>query len=116
MLTIEVSSVVFAPSTTASGPAAATASSSANGANGNPSTSSTGASEPTAALHIAGRVSQEARDVKMGAFHTLDIEANRDIRIIKPLWDSISLGRVEEACVEGRGAELGAIVCGEGEL
>lgn len=52
--------------------------------------------------------------MKMGAFHTLDIEAHRDIRIIKPHWDSVSLGRVEEACVEGRGAEVGAIVCGEG--
>lgn len=112
MLTLEVNNVVFSPSTAPSGYAAA--SSSANGANGNNSISSGGAPEATAALHIAGRVSQEARDVKMGAFHTLDIEANRDIRIIKLSWDSISLARVDEACVEGRGAEVGAIVCGEG--
>jgi len=33
---------------------------------------------------------------------------------LKDEWDSISLGRVAESCVEGRGAEVGAIVCGEG--
>jgi len=44
----------------------------------------------------------------------LDIEPHRDIRIIKDSWDSISLDRVRESCVEGRGAEVGAIVCGEG--
>lgn len=113
MLTIEVTNVVFSPSTTASGSAGSSMSTS--GANGAASSSS-GGQETTAALHIAGRVSEEARDVKMGAFHTLDIEANRDIRIIKALWDSISLSRIEEACVEGRGAEVGAIVCGEGKF
>jgi protein pelota len=113
MLTLEVTSVVFSPSMTASGSAGSSMSTS--GANGAASSSS-GGQETTAALHIAGRVSEEARDVKMGAFHTLDIEANRDVRIIKALWDSISLSRIEEACVEGRGAEVGAIVCGEGKF
>ena len=51
----------------------------------------------------------------MGAFHTLDIEANRDVRIEKEDgWDSIALARVEESCVPGRGAEVAAVVCGEG--
>jgi protein pelota len=61
-------------------------------------------------------VSQQTKDVKLGAHHTLDIEANRDVRIIKILWDSVALGRVEDACIEGRDAEIGAIVCGEGWL
>lgn len=51
----------------------------------------------------------------MGAFHTLDIEPFRDLRIEKADgWDSIALSRVEESCVPGRGAEVGAVVCGEG--
>jgi len=56
----------------------------------------------------------------MGAFHTLDIEANRDVRIEKFLahtpytWDSVSLSRLEECTIPGKGAEVGAIVCGEG--
>lgn len=67
-----------------------------------------------ATLHITGRVTEENQHVRLGAFHTLDIEPNRDIKIIKEEWDSISLARVDEACAEGRGAEVGAIVCGEG--
>ena len=51
----------------------------------------------------------------MNAFHTLDIEVGRDVRIEKDEWDSIALATVEESCVPGRGAEVGAIVCGEGQ-
>ena len=57
----------------------------------------------------------ENAHVKMSAFHTLDIEVGRDIRIEKDEWDSIALATVEESCVPGRGAEVGAIVCGEGQ-
>jgi protein pelota len=71
--------------------------------------------EPTASLQITGRVVEENDHVKMGAFHTLDIEANRDVRIEKVEWDSISLERIEEASQPGRGAEVGAVVCGEGQ-
>jgi protein pelota len=89
-----------------------------------PVTPTTGASdssaptpvEATASLQITGRVVEENDYVKMGAFHTLDIEANRDVRIEKLEWDSISLERIAEASLPGRGAEVGAIVCGEGDV
>ena len=43
--------------------------------------------------------------------------ANRDFRLTKATgWDSVALERVEESTKEGRGAEVGAVVCGEGEL
>lgn len=42
--------------------------------------------------------------------------ANRDFDLWKKDgWDSVSIGRIEEATVEGRGAEVGAVVCGEGQ-
>jgi protein pelota len=66
-------------------------------------------------LQVTGNISEENHYVKLGAFHTLDLEMNRDVKIIKEMWDAIALQRVEGACVEGRGAEVGAIVCGEGE-
>ncbi|GJJ07476.1 hypothetical protein Clacol_001678 [Clathrus columnatus] len=97
-LTLEVTRITFSPS----------ASTSSTGPSGNPG------SEATSMLQILGRVASENPHVKMGAYHTLDIEINRDIRIIKQEWDSITLERIDEACVEGRGAEIGAIVCGEG--
>lgn len=65
-------------------------------------------------MQVSGRVVVENAHVKLGAFHTLDIEANRDVRIEKAEWDSIALERIRDACVPGRGAEVGAIVCGEG--
>ncbi|KIL68082.1 hypothetical protein M378DRAFT_158593 [Amanita muscaria Koide BX008] len=68
-----------------------------------------------ASLSISGRVTSENPHVKLGSFHTLDVEANRDIRIEKiDGWDSVALSRVEEAILPGRGAEVGAVVCGEG--
>lgn len=100
-LTLQVTRVEFTP------PVAPT-----SGA-GDPASSSAPV-EPTASLQITGRVAEENEHVKMGAFHTLDIEANRDVRIEKLEWDSISLERIEEASQPGRGAEVGAVVCGEG--
>ncbi|EPQ59481.1 hypothetical protein GLOTRDRAFT_70959 [Gloeophyllum trabeum ATCC 11539] len=100
-LTLEVVRVEFTPAIT---------SSTADTTNPNSTTSA----DVTASIQISGRVTAENQHVKMGAFHTLDIEVNRDIRIIKDEWDSIALNRVEEACVPGRGAEVAAVVCGEG--
>ena len=41
--------------------------------------------------------------------------ANRDFRLSKASgWDSVALERVEESVKPGRGAEVGAVVCGEG--
>ncbi|KAF8517804.1 eRF1 domain 1-domain-containing protein [Gautieria morchelliformis] len=79
-----------------------------------PTPGSSSASQGSAMMQITGRVVVENQHVKMGSFHTLDIETHRDVKIFKENWDSIALERVTEACVEGRGAEVGAIVCGEG--
>lgn len=77
--------------------------------------SSGSAGAATAALHISGPVTVENQHVKLGAYHTLDIEAHRDIRIEKENgWDSVAISRVEESILPGRGAEVGAVVCGEG--
>ncbi|EMD40788.1 hypothetical protein CERSUDRAFT_111372 [Gelatoporia subvermispora B] len=101
-LSLQVTRTTWSPSTSSSSdPSAA----------GAPS-----GSTQSAALLVTGRVAAENNAVKLGAFHTLDLEANRDVRIEKEEggWDSIALGRVEESCAPGRGAEVGAVVCGEG--
>ncbi|KDQ64615.1 hypothetical protein JAAARDRAFT_201928 [Jaapia argillacea MUCL 33604] len=111
-LTLQVSRIDFSPSSSsqsASAPTSAPASTSTD-----PTSSSTTSANVTASLQISGRVTSENPHVKMGAYHTLDIEVNRDVRIIKDEWDSIALARVEESCVPGRGAEVAAVVCGEG--
>ena len=90
-------------------PAVSSSNNTATGGSENGASSSQGAS-----LSISGQVTEENPFVKMGAFHTLDLEVNRDVRIVKAEWDSVALSRAQEACEEGRGAEVGAIVCGEG--
>ncbi|KAL0573012.1 DNA photolyase phr1 [Marasmius crinis-equi] len=87
----------------------------ANQSAGSSAEAGSSANTSTASLQISGRVVSENPFVKLGAFHTLDIEPNRDVRIEKADgWDSIALSRVEESIVPGRGAEVGAVVCGEG--
>ncbi|GAA6007075.1 hypothetical protein JCM11491_001498 [Sporobolomyces phaffii] len=70
----------------------------------------------TSTLHISGRVTSENPHVKKGAFHTLDLEVGRDFTIIKGIgsWDSVARERIKEMTEPGRGADVGAIVCGEG--
>lgn len=106
-LTLQVGRVDFSSS---AAPAAAASESAP------PDQSGSSAPPPTsAALHISGRVTSENPHVKLGAFHTLDVEANRDVRIEKADgWDSVARSRVEEAIIPGKGAEVGAVVCGEG--
>ncbi|KAF8205110.1 eRF1 domain 1-domain-containing protein, partial [Pholiota molesta] len=101
-LTLQVKKVVFAP--------AGTPANQEGGSGGDQDDPA-----QSAVLHIVGPVTSENPHVKLGAYHTLDIEAFRDVRIEKEEgWDSIALGRVEEATVPGRGAEVAAVVCGEG--
>ena len=34
----------------------------------------------------------------MGAYHTIDLELNRDFTLTKTCWDIMSLERIEDAC------------------
>lgn len=118
MLTIQVKKIVFAAAGSNDDEALAAGetplpSSSAAAAGGvAPGASSGGGST----LHISGPVCSESQYVKMGAFHTLDLEVGRDFTLIKREggWDSIGVDRVKEATEVGGGAEVGAIVCGDG--
>ena len=105
-LTIQVKKVVFS---------AVAGEDDANENDAQPSTSAAaGAGGST--LHISGPVSSESQHVKLGAYHTLDLEAGRDFTLIKAEggWDSIGTDRVHEATQEAGGAEVAAIICGEG--
>ncbi|GIX99495.1 protein pelota [Caerostris extrusa] len=42
-------------------------------------------------LRVKGRNIQENQYVKMGAYHTLDLELNRKFTLSKACWDSIAL-------------------------
>ncbi|KAI8988204.1 protein pelota [Mycotypha africana] len=65
-------------------------------------------------LRINGKVSSENPHVKMGSYHTIDLEMNRNFTLFKPEWDIIALERIEDACDITKQAEVTAIVCQEG--
>ena len=46
---------------------------------------------------VKGRNVQESQYVKMGGYHTLDLEPNKKFTLYKNEWDSISIERVENA-------------------
>lgn len=49
-------------------------------------------------IHVKGRNVCENQYVKMGAYHTLDLEVNRSFTLHKALWDTVSIQRINDAC------------------
>ncbi|KAG1689325.1 Protein pelota [Nymphon striatum] len=65
-------------------------------------------------LSVKGRNVVENQHVKLGAYHTLDLELNRKFTLVKKHWDSIHLDRIDMACNPAQSADLAAIVMHEG--
>ncbi|XP_042913446.2 protein pelota homolog, partial [Parasteatoda tepidariorum] len=65
-------------------------------------------------LRVKGRNIQENQFVKMGAYHTIDLELNRKFTLAKSCWDSVALERIEMACDPAQHADLAAVVMQEG--
>ena len=66
------------------------------------------------ALHVKGRNIQENQYVKMGAYHTLDLEPNRKFVLAKQCWDTVHLDRINTACDPTQNADVAAVVMQEG--
>lgn len=65
-------------------------------------------------LRVAGRNVEENKYIRLGAFHTVDIELNRKFTIGKHEWDIIHLERLDDACDVSKRAEIAAVVMEEG--
>lgn len=65
-------------------------------------------------LHLKGRNVAENQYVKMGAYHTLDLEQNRKFTVTKHEWDSVAMERMEMACDATQRADVAAVVMHEG--
>jgi len=65
-------------------------------------------------LRLKGRNIAENQYVKMGAYHTLDLEVNRKFTLTKSEWDSVALERVDTACDPTQHADVAAVVMQEG--
>uniref|UniRef100_A0A7E4W6C3 Protein pelota homolog n=1 Tax=Panagrellus redivivus TaxID=6233 RepID=A0A7E4W6C3_PANRE len=66
------------------------------------------------ALHVKGRNVLENEHVRLGAYHTIDIELHRAFYLKKVCWDSIDMQRLEEASDPSKSAEVAAVVMHEG--
>ncbi|XP_065200804.1 protein pelota [Planococcus citri] len=65
-------------------------------------------------LRLKGRNIEENQYVKLGAYHTLDLELNRKFTLTKDEWDSVALERIETACDPTKSADAAAITMQEG--
>lgn len=65
-------------------------------------------------LRLKGRNIEENQYVKMGAYHTIDLELNRKFTLRKQEWDSVSLERIDTACDPAKSADVAAVVMQEG--
>ena len=71
--------------------------------------------DPAAAtLRLKGVTRSESAHVKLGASHTLSVELNRDVTLLKDEWDSVSLQRVKQSADPATTADAAAIVMDEG--
>ncbi|KAE9420194.1 hypothetical protein Angca_005615, partial [Angiostrongylus cantonensis] len=71
--------------------------------------------EPGAnALHLKGRNVEENNLVKLGAYHTLDLEPNRKFTLEKLEWDTIDLERLDTVLDPAAQADVAAVVLHEG--
>ena len=64
------------------------------------------------ALRVSGKNVEENEFVKMGQYHTLELEIDRPFKIEKTCWDSIFLERLEEAADPGKKADLAVVSYG----
>lgn len=65
-------------------------------------------------MRISGPCISENVFLKMGAYHTLDLQINANFVLFKPHWDSIALERVEEATNPEKNADAAAVIMNEG--
>lgn len=65
-------------------------------------------------LGLKGRNIEENPYVKMGAYHTVDIESNRKFSLAKSCWDVVALERIDMACDPTQNADVAAVVMQEG--
>lgn len=64
---------------------------------------------------MSGRIAEENKFTKLGQFHTLDLELQRNFTLEKSEgWDSIAIAVVKEACDPTKTADVWAVVMQEG--
>ncbi|KMZ60366.1 putative Pelota [Zostera marina] len=66
------------------------------------------------ALRIRGKNILQNEHVKLGQYHTLEIELHRAFTLRKAFWDSIALDVLQQACDPAASADLAVVLMQEG--
>ena len=66
-------------------------------------------------FRVSGKNISENKYIKLGQYHTFDLELNRKLSISKGRWDQVFLDRIEEATDMTKNADLGAVIMSEGK-
>ncbi|XP_062006769.1 protein PELOTA 1 [Rosa rugosa] len=65
-------------------------------------------------LRIRGKNILENEHVKIGAYHTLELEPHRPFVLKKDVWDSLALHELKQACDPTASADLAVVIMQEG--
>lgn len=65
-------------------------------------------------VSVKGKSIEENKYVRRGQYHTLDLELNQKFYLTKPLWDSLALSQLNNACDSTRNAEVAIVIMQEG--
>lgn len=61
-------------------------------------------------IRLKGRNLTECEHVKLGAYHTLELEPGRSFMLVKGLWDSLDIERIRTATDPQASADLAALL------
>jgi len=61
-------------------------------------------------IRLKGRNLTESEHVKLGAYHTLELEPGRAFHLHKALWDSLDVERIRTATDPQASADLAALL------
>lgn len=65
-------------------------------------------------IRLKGRNLTENEHVKLGAYHTIELELQRPFALYKDVWDSVDAERVRTACDPAASADLAVLLITEG--
>lgn len=65
-------------------------------------------------VKVKGKNIMENKHVKRGQYHTLDLELNKRFFVVKPVWDSMALRQLSNACDQSKHSDLAVVIMQEG--
>lgn len=61
-------------------------------------------------IRLKGKNMTESEHVKLGAYHTIELELQRAFQLVKAEWDSIDSERIRTACDPAASADLAVLL------